>query len=164
MCTGVDALVLCSNVLILKECDAMILVAASAVALLFLPFFFFFGKAPVLCSSFPRLQTCHHRASRYDFDLQGKPGCVVVYRWKSRVGRNWHFSAYPCSVACLYGSAFFRKCTMHVNKRNSGFVHVSPHCSLLSNNPSFFCRRLILPLFCSEGLSRGNFLALSMVC
>lgn len=41
MCTGVDALVLCSNVLILKECDAMILVAASAVALLFLPFFFF---------------------------------------------------------------------------------------------------------------------------
>lgn len=40
MCTGVDALVLCSNVLILKECDAMILVAASAVALLFLPFFF----------------------------------------------------------------------------------------------------------------------------
>lgn len=131
MCTGVDALVLCSNVLILKECDAMILVAASAVALLFLPFFFFSE----------RHQCCVLRFR--DFKLVTTEQVDMILTCKESLGVLW----FTGEKAALAGTDIFLPipALLHV----SMVVHffASAQCMLTRETVDLFMFHLIALYF-----------------
>lgn len=133
MCTGVDALVLCSNVLILKECDAMILVAASAVALLFLPFFFFFFSE--------RHQCCVLRFR--DFKLVTTEQVDMILTCKESLGVLW----FTGEKAALAGTDIFLPipALLHV----SMVVHffASAQCMLTRETVDLFMFHLIALYF-----------------
>lgn len=133
MCTGVDALVLCSNVLILKECDAMILIAASAVVLLFLPFFLFFFSE--------RHQCCVLRFR--DFKLVTTEQVDMILTCKESLGVLW----FTGEKAALAGTDIFLPipALLHV----SMVVHffASAQCMLTRETVDLFMFHLIALYF-----------------